>query len=185
MLSHMFGCKEMADMCKRLYEELKFRVDKGIGSVDKEKHRILWRQLRPYYTTVPFEYLEIKHKVAVAFEEVNFVHWPEMNPEEPFKSLATKILSNPPMDFSNKWLKATINFVNDYDVDGIIEFAHWGCRYLTANTQIVKDALQDKNIPILVIDGDCIDRRDYSEAQIKTRIDAFVEILNRKKEHRK
>ena len=102
-----------------------------------------------------------------------------MDPEKPFQSLAWKLLSNPPIDFTNKWLKLSIDLVKDYSVDGVVEFAHWGCRYLTANTQIVRDALQ--KIPVLVIDGDCIDRRDYSDAQIKTRIDAFIEILSRKK----
>lgn len=179
MLSHMFGCKEMAEVCKTLYEELNERVKNGVGSLDKEKYRILWRQLRPYYSNEIFDYLERKHKAAVVFEEVNFIHWPEMDIKEPFKSLAVRLLSNPPIDFSKKWLKVSIGFVNDYDVDGVIEFAHWGCRFLTANTQIVKDVLQNK--PVLVIDGDCIDRRDYSDAQIKTRIDAFIEILDRKK----
>lgn len=179
MLSYTFGCKEMVEVCKTLYEELNERVKNKIGSIDEEKYRILWRQLRPYYSNEIFDYFERKHKAAIVFEEVNFIHWPEMDPEEPFKSLAVRLLSNPPIDFSKKWLKVSIGFVNDYKVDGVVEFAHWGCRFLTANTQIVKDALQ--KIPVLVIDGDCIDRRDYSDAQIKTRIDAFIEILSRKK----
>ena len=185
MLAHTFGCKEMVDICKKLYEELKERVDKGIGSLGEERHRILWRQLRPYYSNVIFEYLEMNHKAAVVFEEVNYMYWTEMNPEEPFRSMARRLLSNPPTDFSNKWLAYTISLVENYNIDGIIEFAHWGCRYLSANTQIVKEALQTKKVPILVIDGDCIDRRDYSDAQIKTRIDAFMEILSRKKGNRR
>ncbi|MFC1808099.1 2-hydroxyacyl-CoA dehydratase subunit D [Candidatus Omnitrophota bacterium] len=181
MLSHTFGCEEMVEICKSLYEELKERVDKGIGSVGEEKFRILWRHLRPYYTAVPLDYLEKTQKAAIVFEEVNFVHWPKMDPDKPFEGLAMKLLSNPPMDFQKKWLKYTRALVEDYEIDGIVEFAQWGCRYLIANTQIVKDTLEDKDIPILVIDGDCIDRRDYSDGQIKTRIDAFIEILNNKK----
>lgn len=180
MLAHTFGCKEMVDICKTLYEELKERVEKGVGSLEKEKHRILWRHLRPYYTLAPLEYLEIHHQAAIVFEEVNFIHWPDMDPNEPFKSLAIRLLSNPPIDFYKKWLVYTTSLIEKYDIDGIVEFAHWGCRYLVANTQIVKDTLGNK-IPILVIDGDCIDRRDYSDGQIKTRIDAFIEILDTKK----
>lgn len=181
MLAHTFGCKEMVEICKNLYKEVKERVNRKIGSLDEEKHRILWRHLRPYYTIAPLDYLERTHKAAIVFEEVNFIYWSEMEPAEPFKSLARRLLSNPPTDFSKKWLTYTVSLVEEYDIDGIIEFAHWGCRYLSANTQIVRDALQSKNIPILVIDGDCIDRRDYSDAQIKTRIDAFVEILDRER----
>lgn len=182
MLAHTFGCKEMVEICKTLYEELKERVDNKIGSLEEERYRILWRQLRPYYNITPLDYLERKHKAAIVFEEVNFVYWKEMDPENPFKSLAEKLLSNYGFGKFQRWLDFTDSFISDYHVDGVIEFAHWGCRYLSAGTQIVKDKLlRDKNIPLLIIDGDCIDRRDYSDAQIKTRIDAFIEILKRKK----
>lgn len=181
VLAHTFGCPEMIEICKTLYEELKEKTDKGIGSLDEEHHRILWRQLRPYYSNVLFEYLELKHKSAVVFEEANSIYWQSMDVDDPFRSIARKLFSNPPTDFSKKWLTHTTSLVEEYSIDGIVEFAHWGCRFLSAGTQIVKDALQSKNIPLLIIDGDCIDRRDYSDAQIKTRIDAFVEIMDRKK----
>jgi len=181
MLAHTFGSKEMVEICKTLYEELKERVDAGFTPMGEEKHRILWRQLRPYYTNELFSYLEKTHKAAIAFEEVNFVYWKEMDPNEPFRSLAKRLLSNPPIDFTKQWLVVTKKFIEDFKIDGIVEFAHWGCRFLSAGTQIVKESLQEKNIPLLIIDGDCIDRRDYSDGQVKTRIDAFVEILNRKK----
>ncbi len=182
MLAHTFGCPEMVEICKTLYEELKERVDKSISPAGEEKHRILWRQLRPYYTNTLFDYIEMTHKAVIAFEEVNFVHWPELNLDEPFRSLAKRLLSNPPIDFTKHWLVYTKELIETHKIDGIIEFAHWGCRYLSATTQIVKEKiLQSKNIPLLVIDGDCIDRKDYSDGQIKTRIDAFMEILNRKK----
>lgn len=185
ILAHTFGCREMVEICRTLYEELKERVDKRIGSLDEERYRILWRHLRPYYTNTVFEYLEIVHKAAVVFEEANCVYWERMDSEDPFRSIAKKVLSNGAFGQFQRWLNYTVSFVNDYDIDGIVEFAHWGCRYLTSNTQILKEALQERYTPVLVIEGDCIDRRDYSDAQIKTRIDAFIEILNRKKGYKK
>ncbi len=181
MLAHTFGCKEMVEICETLYRELKGRVDSRIGSLDEERHRILWRQLRPYYTLAPLEYLERKHRAAIVFEEANHVYWERMDPEDPFRSLARKLLSNYGFGEVQRWLDSTKSFVVDYSIDGIVEFAHWGCRFLSASTQMLKDALRDKDIPVLILDGDCIDRRDYSDGQIKTRIDAFVEILGRKK----
>lgn len=181
ILAYTFGSLEMAEVCKVLYEELKGRADKGISSVGGERHRILWRQLRPYYTNSIFEYLELHYKAAVAFEEVNCVYWKRLDPCDPFKSLAVKLLSNGAFGEFQRWLDYTLTFVDEYKIDGIVEFAHWGCRYLTSNTQMLKEALQEKNIPVLIIDGDCIDRRDYSDGQVKTRIDAFIEILDRKK----
>lgn len=181
ILAHTFGCPEMVEICKTLYEELKERVDKGVSSVGGERHRIFWRQLRPYYTNELLKYIEFTHKSSIVLEEVNAVPWEELDPKRPFEALAEKLLSNPAYCPYEDWLKYTMKWINTYSVDGVIEFAHWGCRFLSAGTQMLKETLQTKGIPILVIEGDCIDRRDYSDGQIKTRIDAFIEILNQKK----
>lgn len=182
MLSHIWGSKEAAALYKMLYNELKTRVDNNKGALDEERYRIIWRQLRPYYTDEIFKYLELEHKAIIVFEEANYLHWEEMDPKDPFISLAKKLLSNPPLGPFQRWLEASIQCVKDYKIDGIIEFAQWGCRHLNSGTQILKERLRDMDIPILVLDGDCIDRRNYSGGQVKTRIDAFLEILNRKKQ---
>ena len=41
----------------------------------------------------------------------------------------------------------------------------------------MKKALADANIPYLILDGDGIDPRNSPEGQIKTRLEAFLEML--------
>ena len=122
--------------------------------------------------------MEITNKAIIVFEEANYMHWDRMDPADPFVSLAKKLLSNPPLGPVKRWRDASLKCVKDYKADGIVEFAQWGCRHLNSGTQILKEKL---DIPILVLDGDCVDRRDYSWAQFKTRIDAFLEILQQRK----
>jgi benzoyl-CoA reductase/2-hydroxyglutaryl-CoA dehydratase subunit BcrC/BadD/HgdB len=38
-----------------------------------------------------------------------------------------------------------------------------------------------KKIPMLILDGDGIDARNYSEGQTRTRLEAFLEIISQKK----
>ncbi len=38
-----------------------------------------------------------------------------------------------------------------------------------------------KDLPILMIEADMVDPRNFSQAQIETRIDAFMEIIKQKK----
>jgi benzoyl-CoA reductase/2-hydroxyglutaryl-CoA dehydratase subunit BcrC/BadD/HgdB len=183
VLAHTWGCKEIVDVYKLLYEELKERTDKKIGAIEGgEKHRILWRNLKPYYSDYIMSYLELERKAVIAFEEANYIYWEKMDSNEPYKSLAKRMLANPPLGDYRRWLGVTLLVADEYKADGIIEFAHWGCRHLNSSTQILKDILKDKEVPVLILDGDCIDSRDYSEAQIKTRIDAFLEILERRKQ---
>jgi benzoyl-CoA reductase/2-hydroxyglutaryl-CoA dehydratase subunit BcrC/BadD/HgdB len=182
MLSHLWGSEDAVVLYKMLYDELKERVDSNISALDTEKYRILWRQLRPYYTDKIFRYLELENNALIAFEEANYLHWEEMDPETPFISLAKKLLANPPLGPFQRWLDLTFTEgIEKYKIDGIIEFAQWGCRHLNSGTQILRERLRDADVPILVLDGDCVDKRDYSWAQIKTRIDTFLEILERKK----
>lgn len=185
MLSHIWGSKEAADLYKMLYDELKMRVDNKKGALSEERYRIIWRQLRPYCTDEIFKYLEVENKAIIVFEEANYLHWKEMDPRDPFVSIAKKLLSNPPLGPFKRWLDASIQCVKDYKVEGIVEFAQWGCRHLNSGTQILKEKLRGMDIPFLVLDGDCIDRRNYFSSQVKTRIDAFLEILSSNKSKRR
>lgn len=181
MLAHTWGCAEIVEVYKVFYEELEEKTIEKKGALEEEKFRILWRQLRPYYTEWLFEYLELTNKAIIVAEEANYIHWHELNPDKPFLSLAEKLLSNPPLGPFQRWLDCSLMFVKDYKADGVVEFAQWGCRHLNSGTQFLKENLQKLDIPLLVLDGDCVDRRDFSEGQLKTRIDAFLEILQNKK----
>ncbi len=177
MTANFWGLEEAIELYKLLYEELKERVDNTIGAVPQEKYRILWRNLRAYHSIDIMDYLEIQKGAVVAFEETNYVHWEDMDPKEPYRSLAKKILSNPPIGPIEDWITKTLKLIKEYRIDGVIEFAHRGCRHLNSAAPIVKKELQKRGIPFLILDGDCIDGRDYSDKQTKVRIDAFLELI--------
>ena len=41
----------------------------------------------------------------------------------------------------------------------------------------MKDRMKEKGIPMLILDGDGIDKRNSHDGQIKTRLEAFLELL--------
>lgn len=43
---------------------------------------------------------------------------------------------------------------------------------------MLKEAMQKKDIPTLILDGDAMDRRNSHDGQIKTRLEAFLELIN-------
>jgi benzoyl-CoA reductase/2-hydroxyglutaryl-CoA dehydratase subunit BcrC/BadD/HgdB len=45
---------------------------------------------------------------------------------------------------------------------------------------MVKKILNEMDIPTLIINGDAIDERSYEPEQLKTRINAFLELLEEK-----
>jgi benzoyl-CoA reductase/2-hydroxyglutaryl-CoA dehydratase subunit BcrC/BadD/HgdB len=109
---------------------------------------------------------------------VNLITWDEMDPQKPFQSLAKKLLANQsigPYERMTRWISTMIK---EYSIDGIIWMAPGGCRHFNSLSQMVKEDLRKEgNIPFYVLDLECVDERNYSKEQVRTRLDAFLEVL--------
>ena len=181
LLAFTWGSKEMVDVCRLLYEDVKEKVDANNRNPQKSKKiRILWRHLRPYYNDTLLEFIEKDLNCEIAFEEINYIHWGAMDPKDPFRSLARKLILNSPVGPVEHWMADSFGLLEKYKIDAVISFTHWGCRQLASTNQMFKDELEKRSIPMLELGGDCIDGRDYSIQQMKTRTQAFVEMIRRR-----
>ncbi len=172
VLLNTWGTAEAVDIYKTLYQEL--LTASQTESNDPNKFRIGWIHLRPYYDNTLFNYLEKRCSVVV--EEINYVFWDEFDAADPFRSLARKVLANPmysPLDYKFRIYE---NMIKKYRVDAIIGFAHKGCRHYYSAIHLAAAKFKDE-VPVLIIDGDCIDPRAYSFPLLKTRVDALIETL--------
>lgn len=174
------GSEEAANVFAHLIKELEVEVNSDI-SRKKERFRILWLHLKPYYSGEIMDFIENKMGAVLAFEEMSHVYWPVLDPNEPFKSLARKMLSH----FAYKPVEeriATIkSLAGKYKVDGIIHFSHWGCRQSVGGSLVLKEILQKEGWPVLLLDGDCLDGRNEVAGAMLTRLQAFFEILEERK----
>ncbi len=141
--------------------------------------KILWLHLKPYYNNNLFSLLE-SNNYKVVFEEISQVYWPELDPEKPFESLAIKMLSHPLNGSVQNRVNAILKMVKDFNVDGVIMFAHWGCRHSNGGARIIKDSLKEVDVPMLLLDGDCLNKNNSSEGQMLTRLQGFMEIVDAK-----
>ena len=67
--------------------------------------------------------------------------------------------------------------VDELKPDAIIHFCHWGCKQASGGSILLKEKMKEKNIPMLILDGDGIDKRNSHDGQIKTRLEAFLELI--------
>jgi benzoyl-CoA reductase/2-hydroxyglutaryl-CoA dehydratase subunit BcrC/BadD/HgdB len=74
-----------------------------------------------------------------------------------------------------EWL---LEMINDYKTDGAVFHACRSCRAMTVGQVNVKNILgRYTQIPMMQLTSDMVDIRDYSEAQWKAQIAAFMDSL--------
>jgi benzoyl-CoA reductase/2-hydroxyglutaryl-CoA dehydratase subunit BcrC/BadD/HgdB len=65
-----------------------------------------------------------------------------------------------------------------YKVDGVLMLYPFSCRPAAIAPFIVKKVVEEElNIPVLVLEGDLWDTRDYSAGALRTRVETFAEML--------
>ncbi len=168
----LWGVKFFQAICRRV----EARAAEGRGYLPRESSRLLWlHHIRPYYPNDIFEMLG-QGGAAVAFEEANYVYWPEPDPWSPLESLADKIVSNVWSGPLERRAEAVEKMVEDYHIDGVIHFSHWGCRQSCGGAGVIGDRLKKRGVPYIVLYGDGADPDNYSPGQTRIRLQAMLEM---------
>ena len=180
IFSQLWGKQEMVDIQRVFLDELKERkkeVEKHMSR--DETHRLLWLHLPPFYSGRIMTYLEQTCHAPVAFEEVNFVGWEPLDPNDPYTSLARKLLTVGFLDPEQR-----VNRIKQRSaraaISGAVLYNHMFGRCSMADSSFIKylrQSLQEVGIPLLVLDGDCLDETT-DPCSTLTKISAFTEALN-------
>ncbi len=144
--------------------------------------RIMWIHLQPIYDDVMKSIFNLSQDNNIQLYDFNLDYMETMDEEHPFEALARKMICNQYNgDYSRK-LRFIEECMDEYRPDGIIHYCHWGCKQSAGGVFHLKKAAAERGLPMLILDGDAIDRRNTSEGQMKTRTEAFLEMLkNRRK----
>jgi predicted CoA-substrate-specific enzyme activase len=183
VFSQMWGREEFVNLQQVYLDELRERkadVEREF-SID-ETHRLLWLHLPPFYSSQLLNHIEQTCNAPIVFEEVNFVGWDELNPDDPYRSLARKLLT---VGFLDPELRVQ-HIIRDTvraHFTGCILYNHGFGRCSMADSCFIKrlrEELRRVHVPLLVLDGDCIDETT-DPCSTYTKVSAFVEALNQKK----
>lgn len=142
-----------------------------------EGKRIFWVHLLPFYQETLKDVLNLSDRYQIQGFEMNMDYMDELDLKDPFASLAEKLirnLYNRPFEEKEDFV---IRMAKDLRADALIHFCHWGCKQSIGGVQRIREAAARASLPILVLDGDGIDRKNSGDAQIKTRLEAFLEMI--------
>ena len=71
------------------------------------------------------------------------------------------------------------------EADGGILFAHWGCKGTIGASSLIKNSLENAGLPTMVLDGDGCNPANSSDGQVSTRLQAYLEMLEKSREEKR
>ena len=180
IFAQSWGKRDLVEINKTLYRELQERRDEiGDTIAIDDTHRILWLHLPPFYDSSLLDYIEMECHAPIVFEEVNFIGWEPLDPTDPYRSLARKMLTVGFLDPTQR-VKVITERSREAKFNGCILYNHGFGRCSMSDSSFIKHLREELNkaeIPLLVLDGDCMDRT-IDPCSTYTKISAYIEALN-------
>ncbi|MDO9109498.1 MAG: 2-hydroxyacyl-CoA dehydratase family protein, partial [Desulfatirhabdiaceae bacterium] len=175
------GTQTAIDHYRMLLEEMNTRISQGISAVPFEKTRLLWDNLPVWYRT---RWLSDKFAaygaclVADTYTSAWCGSMKYIDPSDFINTMAegySRIYLNIGVD---QMADEVIAMIDKYDVQGLVMHSNRSCKPYSFGQYDIQRIIQEKRgLPTLMLEADMVDERSFSEAQVETRIDAFMEML--------
>lgn len=171
MATHsLFGTKEFLAWIKRANKEL------SEAPLFSGKN-ILWIHVLPFYSEPLKTLFDSSGKYQVVGSDMIFDSFEALDPEKPFESLSRKLIHHVFNRTYNYKIEHLDRLLSIHKTDGIIAFSQWGCKQSSGGLSLLKEHYKALDIPFLILDGDALDKRNSQDGQMKTRAEAFLELL--------
>ena len=175
------GTQTVIDYYTELLDEMNTRVAEGISAVPNEQHRLLWDNLPIWYRTRWLSEKFAAHNACLVADTYTSA-WcgslQYMDESDFLGSMAegyTRIYLNIGTD---QMADMVVDMIDKYDADGLVMHSNRSCKpYSFGQYDIARRVQEARGLPTLIIEANMTDARSFSESQIETRIDAFMEVL--------
>jgi benzoyl-CoA reductase/2-hydroxyglutaryl-CoA dehydratase subunit BcrC/BadD/HgdB len=139
---------------------------------------LLWDNIPPWFSI--YKFFNGLAKRGVVFPADTYTHaWTGSLEGEDILNRMVDIYSNV---YLNRGLRAKVDkmagLIEEYHLDGFVMFSVRSCKRYSLGQLVSKDLVTERTgVPGVVIEGDMVDSRLFNEAQIETRIDALIEMI--------
>jgi benzoyl-CoA reductase/2-hydroxyglutaryl-CoA dehydratase subunit BcrC/BadD/HgdB len=173
--------KEGQDALNTLFEELKERTDRGIGVLEKGAPRVY--NLFPHSSDPAVN--EVLENAGIA-SVVNSGAPSSLNLPTEYESvweqIADKNLRTGTRSSAAALINQHKNHCQEWNVDGMIIAALIKCRVYDIYPRKAKEVIEKElGIPVLAIEFDNLDSREYTAEYLRTRVQPFAEMLKDRK----
>ena len=173
---HEFGLAQ----AKRLYEEVKERVEKGITICDHERVRLMQFGVPIWFSPGFYDTFQDKYGAVFAWQGYLPVtqQWIRRDLSDPLRALASRYVNYSQIGLLPPWsIQFFVKEAKKYRIDGVVYQKAESCRLLSATMYMLIKAFEDIGIPTFVLASDYVDARDWDDAKMKAQLSGFIETL--------
>ncbi|MGC9321637.1 MAG: 2-hydroxyacyl-CoA dehydratase subunit D, partial [Kosmotogaceae bacterium] len=156
-------------------------IGERLEAIPENAKKILWLHIPPYYDNELFNLFLPGSKNLVVSNELMWDWMYPVDPQRPVESLAEKLVYNPLCGSVVDRGDFCLDLARNFAIDGVIHFSHWGCRQSAGGVSYLKRIFEEENIPFLELTGDCVDHASQGAGQLRTRTEAFLEMMEKRK----
>ncbi|MBU0651645.1 MAG: 2-hydroxyacyl-CoA dehydratase family protein [Proteobacteria bacterium] len=177
VMALFLGSDESVEVAETYRDTFKSRIAEGKSGVPGEKVRLLWIQNRIQFRHPLEKMLEEQYGAAIVIDELNDFNWDPIDPDEPFEGLARRSIAFPFNGTVETRVEHLKKLAREYRIHGAVNPCNWGCRQGTGARGLIEAGLKEIGVPVLNLEVDCGDDRKFTEGQVRTRLEAFMEML--------
>jgi hypothetical protein len=168
---------EATDAINTLYEELQERVNKGVGIVEKGAPRIV-AILPSHYTDPSLDYIVGEMGMALVATDMLFPSSDLVDLQDPYEKLSADGVQTSLHNSLARRVVSITEGCKKLKIDGVMDRFHIGCRTVTADALMIKDAItKELGIPILMVERDDFDPRVCNHEQYRKSLEVFKTML--------
>ncbi len=168
----------------QLNQDLDDRIARGYGAVPNERHRLYWDNLPIWYEmrNLSQEFAKYGTSLVTGIYPWSFVwHSDEVDPSDPLNYIARTAAVTRAMVGPRQRAAFISSLVRDFSIDGLIMQATRTCKVMCqCQADVMELVEKETGVPGVMLEADMCDSRHFSEAQIKMRIQSFMELLDNK-----
>lgn len=175
------GSQITIDYYQGLLDEMNTRIAENISAVPNERYRLLWDNIPVWYRTRWLSDKFAAHDACLVADTYtsawcsSMKYLDENNFLDSMAEGYTRIHLNIGVDVMAEGI---MEMIDKYEVDGFVLHSNRSCKpYSLGQYDIQRIIQKKKGIPTLLIEADMTDESKFSEGQVETRIEAFMELL--------
>jgi len=175
------GTKQCVEHYRKLKAEVEERVEQGIGAVPDERYRLLWDNIAIWPELFRFYHLFSRAGACFVCDTYTNAWSRSVQTGDPLEGLAraySTVYINMSVQTRTRMM---VDMADRFGIDGAVLHANRSCKPYSLGQHDFRQAIMDEiGVPALLLEADMCDTRAYTKGAIRTRVEAFLEMLDNK-----